>query len=195
MPIPRLLLPARHGDSRGWFTESYNRRKLAELGIGEDWVQDNHSMSAAPGTLRGVHFQTPPHAQAKVVRCLVGAIWDVAVDLRAGSPTYARWVGAELTAARGEQLYVPAGFGHGFLTLSENTEVAYKASNYYAPEADAGFAWDDPDMAIAWPLGNIGPLGDMEPSLSDRDRGLPHLAGWQSPFAYDGEPLVELVNP
>ncbi|MEO7383956.1 MAG: dTDP-4-dehydrorhamnose 3,5-epimerase [Novosphingobium sp.] len=189
MPIPRLLLPARHGDSRGWFTESYNRCKLAELGIDEDWVQDNHSMSAARGTLRGVHFQVPPYAQAKIVRCLVGAIWDVAVDLRAGSPTYARWVGAELTAARGEQLYVPTGFGHGFLTLSENTEVAYKASNYYAPEADAGFAWDDPEMAIAWPL------GDMVPSLSERDRSLPGLGTWQSPFAYDGDPLAELVTP
>lgn len=188
MPIPRLLLPARHGDSRGWFTESYNRRKFAEMGIVEDWVQDNHSMSAARGTLRGVHFQAPPHAQAKIVRCLVGAIWDVAVDLRAGSPTYARWVGAELTASGGEQLYVPAGFGHGFLTLSENTEVAYKASDYYAPEADFGFAWNDPAMAISWPL------GDMEPSLSDRDRSLPGVSGWQSPFAYDGEPLAELVS-
>lgn len=186
MPVPKLLIPTRHGDQRGWFTESYNRARLADLGITDDFVQDNHSMSAAKGTLRGMHFQRPPHAQAKIVRCIVGAIWDVAVDLRGGSPTYGRWVAAELTAAGGEQLYVPAGFAHGFLTLTENAEVAYKASAYYAPESDEGLAWDDPDMAIAWPLGGT------EPFLSGRDRALQRLAGWESPFAYDGEPMVEL---
>jgi dTDP-4-dehydrorhamnose 3,5-epimerase len=187
MPIPKLLIPVRHGDTRGWFTESYNQRRLAEAGITGDFVQDNHSMSAAKYTLRGIHLQTPPHAQAKIVRCLVGAIWDVAVDLRSGSPTYGRWLGAELTAAGGEQLYVPTGFGHGFLTLTENAEVGYKASDYYAPECEVGIAWDDPDMAIDWPLGGATAV------LSERDRHLPALASWTSPFAYDGKPLADLV--
>lgn len=184
--IPQRIVPARHGDARGWLSESYSKRRLAEAGIVEDFVQDNHSFSAARGTLRGIHFQVPPHAQAKIVRCLAGAIWDVAVDLRAGSPTYGRWVAAELTAAGGEQLYVPAGFGHGFLTLTDNTEVAYKASDYYAPECDAGIAWDDPDLGVGWP--EIG----TAPTLSDKDRALPRLADFASPFAYDGAPLTEL---
>ena len=188
MPTPKLLIPVRHGDVRGWFSESYNRARLADLGITEDFVQDNHAMSAALGTLRGMHFQRPPHAQAKIVRCIAGAIWDVAVDLRAGSPTYARWVGTELSAAGGEQLYVPAGFAHGYLTLTENAEVAYKASAYYAPESDEGIAWDDPDMAIGWPLDGIAPV------FSARDCALQSLASWSSPFAYDGEPMAELVR-
>lgn len=187
MPIPIRLVPNRHGDARGWFAETYSKRRLADLGIVEDFVQDNHSFSAQSGTLRGIHFQTPPHAQAKIVRCLAGAIWDVAVDLRAGSPSYGRWVGAELTAAGGEQLYIPAGFGHGFLTLTDNTEVAYKASDFYAPECDTGLAWDCPDLAIDWPLGEIAPV------LSGKDRALPRLAQWTSPFAYDGEVLKELA--
>jgi dTDP-4-dehydrorhamnose 3,5-epimerase len=185
--IPQRIIPPRHGDARGWFTESYSKRRLAEAGIAGDFVQDNHSFSASRGTLRGIHFQTPPRPQAKIVRCLAGAIWDVAVDLRAASPTYGRWVAAELTAAGGEQLYIPAGFGHGFLTLTDNAEVAYKASDYYAPECDAGLAWDCPVMAIAWP--DPG----MAPTLSDKDRALPGLGGWTSPFAYDGMPLAELA--
>ncbi|MGH6785604.1 MAG: dTDP-4-dehydrorhamnose 3,5-epimerase [Novosphingobium sp.] len=186
MPTPKLLVPPRHGDARGWFSETYSRARLAEIGIDDIFVQDNHSFSAARGTLRGIHFQVPPRAQAKIVRCLAGAIWDVAVDLRAGSPTYGRWEACGLTAAGGEQLYVPIGFGHGFVTLSENAEVAYKTSDYYAPECDAGLAWDDPDIAVAWP--DLG----IVPVLSDKDRSLPALAGWASPFAYDGEPLGEL---
>ena len=186
MPIPQRLIPVRHGDARGWFMESYSQRRLAECGIAESFVQDNHSFSAARGILRGIHFQTPPHAQAKLVRCLAGAIWDVAVDLRGGSPTYGQWVAAELTAAGGEQLYIPAGFGHGFVTLTENAEVAYKASDYYAPNCDAGLAWDCPDMAIAWPLDGI------VPQLSDKDRALSRLGTFCSPFAYDGVPLAAL---
>ena len=186
MPMPQLLIPQRHGDARGWFVESYSKRHLSKAGIDDEFVQDNHSFSAAKGTLRGIHFQTPPHVQAKIVRCVAGAIWDVAVDLRAGSPTFGRWVGAALTAAGGEQLYVPSGFGHGFLTLSENAEVAYKTSDYYVPEADGGIVWNCPDMAIAWPLDGA------EPVLSDKDRMLPGLKNWHSPFAYDGEPLAEL---
>lgn len=183
---PVRIIPARHGDERGWFSESYSQRRLGEQGITDIFVQDNHSFSAAKGTLRGIHFQTPPHAQAKIVRCLAGAIWDVAVDLRKGSPTYGKWVACELTAAGGEQLYVPAGFGHGFMTLTENAEVAYKASDYYAPECDAGLAWDDADMAIDWPIGDIAPI------LSDKDRALPSLAAFDSPFSYDGTPMTGL---
>ena len=186
MPVPQRLIPARHGDARGWFTESYNRARLAERGILEDFVQDNHSFSAQRGTLRGLHFQLPPHAQAKIVRCLAGAIWDVAVDLRAGSPTYGQWLAAELTAAGGEQLYIPAGFAHGFLTLTDNAEVAYKASDYYAPDCEAGIAWDDPDLAIDWPLAGLAPV------LSGKDTGLPRLCDFASPFAYDGAPMREL---
>lgn len=184
--IPQRIVPTRHGDARGWFTESYNRRRLAEQGIDVDFVQDNHSFSARKGTLRGLHFQVSPEPQAKLVRCLAGAIWDVAVDVRAGSPTYGQWVAAELTAAGGEQLFVPVGFAHGFITLTDNAEVAYKASGYYAPACDAGIAWDDPDIAIAWPLAGI------EPQLSDKDRKLPRLADFASPFAYDGTPLQPL---
>jgi dTDP-4-dehydrorhamnose 3,5-epimerase len=135
------------------------------------------------GTLRGIHFQTPPHAQAKLVRCLKGRIWDVAVDLRAGSPSYGRWVAAELSAAGGEQLYIPAGFGHGFLTLEPETEVAYKVDAFYAPECDGGIAWDDPDLAIPWPLCGAAP------ELSDKDARLSPLKDFVSPFAYDGRPL------
>jgi dTDP-4-dehydrorhamnose 3,5-epimerase len=186
MPIPQRIVPVRHGDARGWFTESYSKRRLEELGVVEDFVQDNHSFSAARGTLRGLHFQAPPHGQAKLVRCLAGAIWDVAVDLRQGSPTYGKWVGCELTAAGGEQLYVPVGFAHGFLTLTENAEVAYKTSDYYAPQCDGGIAWDDPDIGLPWPLEGAAPM------LSDKDRGLPRLAAFDSPFAYDGLPMAEL---
>lgn len=186
IPIPKRIVPVRHGDARGWFTESYSKRRLAGLGIDEDFVQDNHSFSAARGTLRGLHFQTPPHGQAKLVRCLAGAIWDVAVDVRKGSPSYGKWVGCELTASGGEQLYVPVGFAHGFLTLTENAEVAYKTSDYYAPECDGGVAWNDPQIGLSWPL-DVG-----VPMLSDKDKTLPRLVDFDSPFVYDGTPLAEL---
>ena len=131
-----ILTPRRFGDDRGWFSEVWNARAMAEAGIRADFVQDNHSMSRAKGTLRGLHYQAPPHAQAKLVRCGVGAIWDVAVDARRGSPTYGQWVGVELSAANGRQIYVPEGFLHGFSTLSERAEVLYKCTDYYAPSAD-----------------------------------------------------------
>lgn len=184
--IPKLITPPRFGDARGWFSESYSKRQLLELGIDIEFVQDNHSFSASRGTLRGVHFQSPPHVQTKLVRCIAGAIWDVAVDLRAGSPTYGNWVAAELTASGGEQLYVPGGFGHGFITLSDNVEVAYKASNYYAPQCDGGVIWNDPDIAIDWPLTNLAPI------LSSKDWALPRLEDFTSPFPYDGAPLMPL---
>lgn len=185
MPVV-LITPRRFADSRGWFAETYQRDRYRAAGIDADFVQDNQSFSKPAGTLRGLHFQTPPHVQAKLVRCLAGRIWDVAVDLRAGSPTFGRWVAAELTAERGEQLYVPAGFGHGFITLEPDCAVAYKTSDFYAPDCDGGIAWDDPDLGIAWPMPADGPL------LSDKDQKLPRLKDFASPFAYDGRPLMPL---
>jgi dTDP-4-dehydrorhamnose 3,5-epimerase len=186
--IPKFIVPSRHSDSRGWFSESYSKRALAQLGIHDEFVQDNHSLSAASGTIRGIHFQAPPHAQSKLVRCIAGSVWDVAVDLRDGSPTYSRWVAVELTAQGGEQLYVPVGFGHGFVTLTENAEVAYKASAYYAPAQEGGVVWDDPDLAIAWPLNGV------TPKLSGKDQGLPELRALTSPFLYAGHPLRLLAR-
>lgn len=184
--IPQRVVPIRHGDARGWFSEVFSRRDYAARGLDIDFVQDNHSFSAQRGTLRGIHFQVPPRQQAKLVRCLAGAIWDVAVDLRAGSPTLGRWVAETLTAEGGEQLFIPAGFGHGFLTLTDNAQVGYKTSDYYAPECDAGIVWDDPDLAIAWPLDGVDPV------LSAKDLTLPNLSDFSSPFAYDGKPLEPL---
>lgn len=171
------ITPKRFGDHRGFFTETWNKAALAEAGIGVDFVQDNHSMSAARGTLRGLHYQSPPHAQDKLVRCTAGAIWDVAVDARAGSATYGRHVGVELTAESGAQLLVPKGFLHGFVTLSENTEVMYKCSDYYAPEADGSVLWSS--LGIDWPL-------DGDPALSAKDADAPAFADWQTPFRGDG---------
>ena len=161
---------------------------FADLGIAATFVQDNHSLSRPAHTLRGLHFQTPPHGQAKLVRCVRGRIFDVAVDLRRGSPTYGQWVGAELTADNGRQLFVPVGFAHGFLTLEPDTEVMYKCSALYAPAHDAGVRWDDPAIGIAWPL----PAG-VAPELSAKDRVQPLLADFDSPFAYDGHPLTPLA--
>ena len=179
-----LITPKRFSDDRGWFTKSYNARAFAQAVGPIDFVQDNHSYSRAAGTLRGLHFQTPPHAQAKLVRCARGAIWDVAVDVRQGSPTYARHVAAELSAENGRQLFIPAGFAHGFVTLTSDAEVLYKASDFYAPANDAGLAWNDPDLAIPWPLAAAGP------ALSPKDAALPLLKDFVSPFVYEGDPLA-----
>jgi len=181
-----LIKSRRFGDDRGWFSETYNRRGFAGQGIQVDFVQDNHSLSRPAGTLRGLHFQTPPHGQAKLVRCIRGRVWDVAVDVRKGSPTYGQWIAAELSAENGDQLYVPVGFLHGFLTLEPDCEVTYKVSDYYAPECDGGIAWDDPDLALPWPL----PVA--EPVLSGKDGRQPKLAEFDSPFPYDGRPLLPL---
>lgn len=186
MPVV-LIKPRRFGDDRGWFSETYNARSYADLGVDVAFVQDNHSLSKPAGTLRGLHFQTPPHGQDKLVRCLRGRIWDVAVDVRNGSPTYGQWVAAELTADNGHQLFVPVGFLHGFLTLEPDTEVAYKVSDFYAPECDGGIAWDDADLALPWPLPDGAP-----PILSGKDGRQPKLAEFDSPFAYDGRPLAPL---
>ena len=178
-----LLRPKRHGDARGWFMETWSEAWATSCGIEARFVQDNQSFSQAAGTVRGLHLQRPPHAQAKLVRCLRGAIMDYAVDVRRDSPTYGRWTAARLTAEGAEQLFVPVGFAHGFVTLSEATEVAYKVSDIHSPDCEAGVAWDDPALGLDWPLPASGPV------LSVRDRAWPALAAFDSPFDYDGEPL------
>lgn len=166
---PLLLQVRRFGDHRGFFMETYSRRDFEAVGVTDHFVQDNHSLSATPGTLRGMHFQLPPHAQAKLVRVLRGAVLDVIVDLRRASPSFGRHVACKLSADGAEQLYVPAGFAHGFVTLEPDTEVAYKVTDYYAPECDRGLAWDDPDLALPWPELPDGPV------LSAKDRVHPRL--------------------
>lgn len=161
-------------------------RQAAVAGINALFCQDNQSLSRTAGTLRGLHFQRHPHAQAKLVRCLRGRIFDVAVDIRRQSPTYKKWVGVELSAERGNQLFIPAGYAHGFLTLEDNCEIAYKVDAYYAPESDGGIAWNDPEIDIIWPLSLPFPL------LSDKDSQLPALTSIDANFAYDGNPLLPL---
>jgi len=179
LQVPDVLLvtPRRHGDERGYFMETYSKPKLATAGVRAEFVQDNQSRSEHIGTLRGLHFQRPPHAQGKLVRVIRGRIWDVAVDIRRGSPTYGQWAAAELSAANACQLYVPPGFAHGFVTLEPGTEVAYKVTGLYEPEAEGGVIWNDPTLALPWPI-------DREPRLSVKDEKLPEFAGFESPFAY-----------
>lgn len=179
LPGVLIITPRRHGDARGWFSETFHAPRMAAAGIAIDWVQDNHSMSAAPGTLRGLHYQAPPHAQDKLVRCSRGAIRDVAVDVRRGSPTYAKWVAVELSAENGRQLLIPKGFLHGFLTLTPDAEVQYKCSDIYVPACDGAVRWDDPDLGVNWGL-----TGD--PVLSAKDTAAPWFRDWQSPFTWDG---------
>lgn len=167
---PLLVSARRFGDARGVFAETYSRRDFIALGIPDEFVQDNQSRSAAIGTVRGLHFQTAPHAQAKLVRVLRGRILDVAVDLRPGSPSYARHVSVELSAENGLMLWVPVGFAHGFVTREPDTEVAYKVTDTYAPACDGGIAWNDPALGIDWGV------GAAEATLSDKDRRLPRLA-------------------
>ncbi|WP_420453092.1 dTDP-4-dehydrorhamnose 3,5-epimerase [Ilumatobacter sp.] len=171
--------PVRHGDDRGWFSEVWRADVLAEAGVDVDFVQDNESFSAAVGTLRGIHYQVAPHPQAKLVRVVDGSIVDVAVDLRRSSATFGRHVAVELTAAEGNQLLVPAGFGHGFVTTSPDTRVAYKVSGRYAPECERAVRWDDPELGIDWPID--GP----DPVLSTKDAAAPLLA--DQPDLFDEE--------
>jgi len=179
-PLPGVVVitPKRFEDPRGYFSETWNRRTLAEQGIDVDFVQDNQSMSVPVGTLRGLHYQTPPHAQDKLVRCTRGVIFDVAVDIRAGSPTYGQWYGIELTAEKGEQLLVPKGFLHGFITRAPDTEVIYKCSDYYAPDCDAGIRFDDPDIGIDWGC------AAEDITLSDKDKTIPYLRDITTPFTF-----------
>ncbi|MDX1823021.1 MAG: dTDP-4-dehydrorhamnose 3,5-epimerase [Paracoccaceae bacterium] len=178
LPDVLLVTPARHGDHRGFFSESWNRARMAEAGIDIEFVQDNHSFSSKKGTLRGLHFQSPPHAQDKLVRCGRGRLFDVAVDLRRGSPTYGHWVGEELSFENGKQLLVPKGFLHGFVTLEPETEIIYKCSDYYAPECDGAVRFDDPDIGIDWGLEGA------EVVLSAKDEAAPLFADFTSPFTY-----------
>lgn len=171
-----MLIPQRFGDARGWFCETWNASRWAQAGIDLDFVQDNHSMSAEAGTLRGLHYQRPPHAQDKLVRCTKGAIFDVAVDVRRGSVTYGQWVGIDLTAENGHQLLIPKGFLHGFVTRLPDTEVQYKCTDVYAPDCDGGVRWDDPSIGIDWGITGV-------PILSDKDRMAPMLADFTTPFA------------
>jgi dTDP-4-dehydrorhamnose 3,5-epimerase len=178
LDIPEILLvtPKKFGDGRGYFMETYSAAEYSEFGIKTTFVQDNQSLSERLGTIRGLHFQTPPKPQAKLIRVLHGRIFDVAVDLRRDSPTYGRWCGAVLTAEAGEQLFIPRGFGHGFCTLEPGTEVAYKVDEYYAPECEVGLIWDDPTIGISWPITRA------EAVLSERDRKLPAFSSFDSPF-------------
>lgn len=173
-----IMTPRRFRDDRGWFAETWNRRTLADHGIRLDFVQDNHSYSASAGTLRGLHYQAPPHAQAKLVSCTAGAVRDVAVDVRKGSPGYGTWVMTDLSAENGKQLLVPQGFLHGFLTLLPDSEVHYKCSDHYAPECDGAVRWDS--LGIDWGL-------DVDPILSAKDEAAPMFEDWDSPFRWEGE--------
>jgi dTDP-4-dehydrorhamnose 3,5-epimerase len=169
LPDVLLITPKRHGDARGWFSETWNRATLAKAGLDYDFVQDNQAFSAARGTVRGLHFQRAPYAQAKLMRVLRGAIYDVAVDIRPDSATYGRWVGVTLTAEGGEQLLVPRGFAHGYCTTLPDTELAYKVDNAYAPDAEGGLLWNDPRLGIDWPV------RDDEAVINARDASLPTL--------------------
>lgn len=171
-----MITPNRYSDGRGWFSETWNAEAMKSAGLGLEWVQDNHSYSAAKGTLRGLHFQRPPHAQDKLVRCPRGRILDVAVDARRGSVNYGRWTARVLSAELGNQLFIPKGFLHGFITLTENSEVQYKCSDYYAPDFDGTVRWDDPELQIGWLLdGNI-------PQLSEKDANAPYFRDFENPF-------------
>lgn len=172
-----VITPKRFGDARGFFSEVWNKRDLAEAGITADFVQDNQSLSARKGTVRGLHYQAPPHAQGKLVRCGRGAIWDVAVDVRADSPTFGQWEGVELSAENGRQLWIPPGFLHGFATLTDDCEVLYKCTDVYAPEADGAVRFDSLD--IDWRLDGADPV------LSDKDAAAPAFADWTTPFTGD----------
>ena len=174
----KLVTPQRHGDHRGFFSEVYRRDRLAAAGIDVLFVQDNHSFSAERGTVRGLHLQAPPFAQDKLVRVTRGAAFDVAVDVRRGSPTYGRHVSAVLSADAWNQLFVPAGFAHGIMTLAADTEILYKVSARYAPEHDQGLLWNDPALGIPWPI------PAAEAVLSERDRRHPVLADFTAPFVH-----------
>lgn len=181
-PLPGVLIlsPRRFADARGWFSEVWNARTLAGHGIDVAFVQDNHSYSKDAGTVRGLHYQRPPHAQAKLVRCARGRVFDVAVDVRRDSPTFGKWTGAELSAENGRQLLIPAGFLHGFATLEPDCEVLYKCSDVYAPDCDGGVRFDDPDLGIDW---GIDPRSAI---LSDKDRSAPLFQNFATPFVYGG---------
>jgi dTDP-4-dehydrorhamnose 3,5-epimerase len=173
------IAQVKRGDARGFFSETYRKDLLAAEGITLEFVQDNHVYSAAAGVLRGLHFQTPPHAQGKLVRCIRGSVLDVSVDIRQGSPTYGQHVAVELSAEDWKQLWVPPGFAHGYLTLEANSEVFYKVTDYWAPECERGIAWNDPALGIDWRL----PLADL--ILAEKDKKHPPLSEVEPVFRLD----------
>lgn len=172
-----VIEPDCFGDHRGWFMESYNQEKFNDAGVNTVFTQDNHSFSAAKGTLRGLHFQNLPKAQTKLVRCTKGRILDVAVDIRLNSPTYKKWVAVELSEDNKKQLLIPQGFAHGFLTLTDNVEVQYKVDNLYSKEHDRGIKYDDPSIGIEW--------NELEPVLSEKDMNAPFLKDCDANFVYE----------
>jgi len=175
-----ILTPNRFADDRGFFSETWNRKRMAEAGLDIDFVQDNHSLSMQVGTVRGLHFQSHPHAQAKLVRCGHGRLFDVAVDIRRGSPTYGQWVGVELSFENGRQLLIPAGFLHGFVTREPETEIIYKCSDYYAPDCDGAVRYDDPDIGVDWGLDG------QDPVLSEKDASAPLMRDFEPPVVWEG---------
>ncbi len=175
-----VIEPNRFEDPRGFFSESWNLRTMQNVGLDYNFVQDNHSFSKQTGTVRGLHFQSPPDEQAKLVRCGRGALFDVAVDIRKGSPSYGKWFGVELSFENGKQLLIPAGFLHGFVTLLPDTEIVYKCSDYYSPACDGAVRFDDPTIGIDWQL------GEQDPILSEKDANAGSLLDLDNPFTYDG---------
>lgn len=180
LPGVLILIPRRFGDARGWFSEVWNQRTLAAAGIEMVFVQDNHSYSRDSGTVRGLHFQSPPQAQAKLVRCARGRVFDVAVDIRFGSPTFGRWTGIELSAENGRQLLIPDGFLHGFVTREPDSEVLYKCTGFYAPDCEGAVRFDDPDLGIDWGIDT------QEAVLSDKDAVAGAFRDLRSPFVWEG---------
>ncbi|MDM8006432.1 MAG: dTDP-4-dehydrorhamnose 3,5-epimerase [Phycisphaerae bacterium] len=170
IPDVKIFATKKFGDHRGFFSETYNKRALAEAGIDLDFVQDNHSLSGPKGTIRGLHYQSPPYAQDKLVRVIRGSILDVAVDIRRSSPTFGQHISAVISADQWNQILVPIGFAHGFCTLEPDTEVIYKVTNYYAPDHDHGVLWNDPDLGIKWPV------SESEAVLSDKDHRQPRFS-------------------
>jgi dTDP-4-dehydrorhamnose 3,5-epimerase len=179
-----VICPKRIEDPRGWFSETWNAAAYAKAGIHAGFCQDNLSQSRKKYTLRGLHYQAPPFAQAKLVSCIRGRIFDVAVDIRRASPTFGQWIGTELSSDSGRQLFIPAGYAHGFVTLEDECIVAYKVSAPYSPPDDRSLAWDDPSIDIAWPL-------EGEPILSEKDARAPRLGTLTEEFPYDGVPLSD----
>jgi dTDP-4-dehydrorhamnose 3,5-epimerase len=185
--LPRIIVPKRHVDDRGWFSETFHEKRLREFGITCRFVQDNQSSSKRAGTLRGLHFQVPPAAQAKLVSVVRGRILDVAVDIRRGSATFGKYVSTELSAETGLQVYVPVGFAHGFVTLEDDVVVMYKVSDFYSHAHECGIFWNDPEIAFPWPF------KEAEIIVSDKDKRLSFLREFASPFAYDGYPLAPMA--
>lgn len=183
--IPGVLIiePDVHGDHRGYFMETYSKKKYEELGVNVEFVQDNMSFSAQKGTLRGLHWQNAPMAQSKLVSCTKGTVIDVAVDIRKGSPTYKQWVSVELSAESKRQFFIPQGFAHGFLTLTDDVEFRYKVDNFYSKEHDRGIRYDDPTVGVDWG----GLLNGIEPVLSEKDKNGPLLDDSDANFTFEGE--------